>query len=390
MTRHAAAVPENAFPNSYRLARERFLAAASARGCGIDAEVHPMRGAEGETLAIDAACLPAQPGAPLLIVSSGCHGIEGPAGSAVQTAMLRDDALQAAIRAAGVEVLLLHALNPHGFSHTRRVTEDNVDLNRNFVDFSQPLPANPGYRALAPLLLPRRWPPSPWNRLRVLGFVARHGMRSAQAALSSGQYDDPHGLFFGGHGPTWSHRAVLSLLARHAAGRARVVWLDLHTGLGPRNAATRLLTRPADDATVRRARDWWGEVETADERRSASVPLRGEMMPAWAAGNPGVEFTGLVVEFGTETRLRVMDALRGDHWLHLHPEASAAVRARVERSMRAAFAPDDADWQRCALALGLDVIARAVAGLSRGARSAAAGANVPAPDRVPIASTDRA
>ena len=42
--------------------------------------------------------------------------------------------------AAGLRVVLLHAINPWGFSWARRVTEDNVDLNRNFRDFSRPAP----------------------------------------------------------------------------------------------------------------------------------------------------------------------------------------------------------------------------------------------------------
>ena len=36
-------------------------------------------------------------------------------------------------------VLLVHAINPHGFAWSRRVTQENVDLNRNFlVDFTAP------------------------------------------------------------------------------------------------------------------------------------------------------------------------------------------------------------------------------------------------------------
>ena len=57
-------------------------------------------------------------------------------------------------RKAGVPVLYIHALNPHGFSWMRRVTHENVDLNRNFQDFSQPLPVNEAYAELYELLLP--------------------------------------------------------------------------------------------------------------------------------------------------------------------------------------------------------------------------------------------
>ena len=47
-----------------------------------------------------------------------------------------------------LSIVLLHASNPYGFAWGRRVNEDNVDLNRNFVDFDAPLPENPGYNEI--------------------------------------------------------------------------------------------------------------------------------------------------------------------------------------------------------------------------------------------------
>ena len=48
-------------------------------------------------------------------------------------------------------------INPYGFAWTRRVTEDNVDLNRNFVDHDKPYPRNDGYLAIADAVLPQEW-----------------------------------------------------------------------------------------------------------------------------------------------------------------------------------------------------------------------------------------
>ena len=75
----------------------------------------------------------------LLLLSSACHGVEGHCGSGVQIFALHDAEWRAKARAQGVAVLYVHALNPHGFSHGRRVTHENVDINRNFLDFSKPL-----------------------------------------------------------------------------------------------------------------------------------------------------------------------------------------------------------------------------------------------------------
>lgn len=53
-----------------------------------------------------------------------------------------------------VAVYLLHAVNRHGFPWGWRVTRETVDLNRNFIVFSQALPRNPYYEALADRINP--------------------------------------------------------------------------------------------------------------------------------------------------------------------------------------------------------------------------------------------
>ena len=45
-------------------------------------------------------------------------------------------------------LLLVHAVNPYGFAHTRRVNESNVDLNRNFLRHPDEHVPNPDYDAL--------------------------------------------------------------------------------------------------------------------------------------------------------------------------------------------------------------------------------------------------
>ena len=77
------------FPADYAAARRRFLAAAEARGARIDTRPIPARGPRGEELALDVAYIgPAFPER-LLVVSSGIHGVEGFAGSAIQHQLLR-------------------------------------------------------------------------------------------------------------------------------------------------------------------------------------------------------------------------------------------------------------------------------------------------------------
>jgi hypothetical protein len=100
------------------------------------AHAHPLLGRDGELLAMDVARFGAADAPAVLILSSGCHGVEGYCGSGVQNALLADAGFHAAAARAGVALLYIHALNPYGFSWLRRTTHENVDLNRNFQDFS--------------------------------------------------------------------------------------------------------------------------------------------------------------------------------------------------------------------------------------------------------------
>jgi len=356
---------EEVFASSYAAARGKFLDAARAAGLAVQSHPHPLPGRDGEPLALDVALDGAPEAQQLLIVSSACHGIEGYAGSGVQVALLREPGWRAAARAAGVAVLYLHALNPHGFSWGRRTTHENVDLNRNFVDFSRPLPANPAYDELAPLLLPAHWPPGWRQRLAVLRFLLVRGMKRVQAAVSSGQYAHPDGLFYGGTAPTWSQTTLRQVLREHGRRAGRLAWIDLHTGLGPRGHGERILACRGLDAT-RRARAWWGPGVTAtDDGSSTSAALTGQMFNAAPQECPQAEYTGIALEFGTVSKLEVIDALRGDQWLQNHPQAQGTPLERhIRQRMREAFFVDAADWKRSVVETSFEVVRQAVQGLA--------------------------
>jgi hypothetical protein len=358
------------FAPDYVGARARFLQAARAAGAAQACRVLPLQGRQGEELALDLARLGPADATRWLVVSSGCHGVEGFCGSGIQVAALRAGALQAAAQAADVSVLMLHALNPHGFSHLRRVTQENVDLNRNFADFSQPLPDNAGYRELHALLLPEAWPPSQANRQALADHIARHGMRAFQAAVSQGQHSLPDGMFFGGHAPTWSRRTLEEVLPGQMPQARHIAWVDLHTGLGPSGMAERIHCGPPGKAGLDLARAWWGQsgavpVTSTDDGSSVSAPLTGLMVPALARLWPQALSTGVALEYGTRPLDEVMQALRADHWLYRHPDAPQAQRQAIGRQIRDAFYVDTDEWRTQVVAQALPVFHQAIEGLAR-------------------------
>ena len=356
-----------AFSPSYALARRKFLQGCVAAGLAVDTRPHPLKGRDGEELAMDVAYDGPADARQLLLVTSACHGIEGHCGSGVQVFALHDAEWREKARAAGVGVLYVHALNPHGFSYGRRVTHENVDLNRNFMDFTQPLPVNASYAELHPLLLPKAWPPSLRNQAEIDGWIASHGVPAYQAAISGGQYQFDDGLFFGGKAPTWSNRTLRQVLQKHAQQAAKLAWIDLHTGLGPNGHGERIFAGRDDAAAYARANAWWGgetAVTSIYDGSSTSARLTGLMCGAIDEECPQAAYTGIALEYGTQPILEVMSALRADHWLHQHPEAAPELADAIRSRVRDAFYTDTDAWKGQVISQARQAMFQAVDGLT--------------------------
>ena len=365
MIRPSHSAAKDAYSQTYREARDKFFAAAQAAGLTVESEVHPLKGRDGETLALDVVRDGPPDAQAVLLMTSACHGVEGFCGSGVQVALLRDAAWRALVSDSGVAVVYVHALNPHGFSWWRRVTNEGVDLNRNFQDFGQPLPTNAEYDALADALVPAQWPPLPDVQQVLLNHMQTHGPDATQAVITRGQYGHPQGLFFGGHAPTWSNLAVRRLLRAHASHCRRLGWIDLHTGLGPSGHGERIFASSDDAAALKRARAWWGDAVTSIyDGSSTSALLTGLMWSATEQECPQAEYTGIALEYGTVPMLEVIEALRGDHWLAGHPEADAALAAAIKQRIRNAFYTDTDAWKQQVLEQAFEAAEQGLRGLS--------------------------
>ncbi len=357
-----------AFSPSYARARARFLEAAASAGLQIESHVHPLAGRDGETLATDVALSGSPAAERLLVVSSACHGVEGYCGSGVQVHALHDREWMDLAAHKGVAVLYIHALNPYGFSHLRRVTHENVDLNRNFHDFSQALPTNDAYRRVHALLLPDQWPPHATNIAAINTYVQAHGMAQFQSAVTQGQHEYPDGLFFGGTSPTWSNRTLREVLRRHGRQARRIGWIDLHTGLGPSGLGERIFSCRDDAAALQRARRWWDgggatPITSFYDGSSTSARLTGLMFNAVYEECPQAEYTGIAMEYGTLPLPEMIQALRAEQWLQGHPEAPADQAAAIKRQILDAFYVDTDAWKGQVISQARQVVFQAVAGL---------------------------
>lgn len=340
-----------AFARDYAEARSKFLAACAEARIACQSFKHPLNGPKGEVLATDVALVGPEDAENLLVVISGTHGVEGLAGSGCQLTWLTAGGPQA--MPADTAVLLVHLINPWGCAWKRRQTEDNIDLNRNFLPFeaAAELPANPDYRHVHPLIMAGE--EKSWRNESNLA-----------AALFAGQYEHEDGVGFGGTEPCWSHRTLKRILAERATCAARVSVIDIHTGLGPYGYGSLLSTEHTASPAFRRARDWYGPAVTSvvDDPAAPYKP-RGDLM-SWVGRVLPAEVTAIVLEVGTFEidsllRLQVEDC---------RVEKFGAVQSAEGRSVREAltdfFFPSRPDWRQSAAFRCLQLIQQSLAGLS--------------------------
>ncbi len=347
----------------YQEARRRFLAAAERAGATLTVHEHPQRGPDDGPLATDVAVL-GPPDAPArLLVISGTHGVEGFAGSLCESTWLEDGAA----RPKDLAVVVVHAMNPYGFAWVRRVNEDNVDLNRNCVDFGAPLPANPGYDRLADAIVPPTWDAATQEGTAgtLLEYAAAHGFDGLQAAVSSGQYRHPRGIFYGGAGPVWSQRTLRAIVRGHLADARRIAVLDLHTGLGSFGHGELIASHP-DAAGKARLAECFDEYTVPSEGTSVSADVRGDILDGIEAWLPGVGVAAVAIEWGTVDIVEVSTALRADAWLHGYSDPRGPEAVGIKAQLRAAFAPDDPRWADLVVERFVGVRDRAIAGLVGG------------------------
>lgn len=334
------------FARDYAGARTLFLEAAKPHAQRYRALRHPLRGPLGEHLFCDAVWVGPATAKRVMVTISSTHGIEGFCGSGAQTGWFRSGEFRE--MPPGLAQLHIHAVNPHGFAWLRRVNEDNVDLNRNFVTHLGPYPENRGYEMLAAALNPSEWSPAAQTaaQAELEAYAKRHGQAAWQAAISGGQYTHPDGIFFGGHAPTWSHRMLAMLFRDWLAQAAHVAIVDFHTGLGPRGYGELIWALPTGHPGFERAQQWYGaDVTSTDLGTSTSAPLSGTNGEGFVRFLPDASLTAIALEYGTVDLASVLDAVRADNWLHNYGDLAGEDSRRIKLQMREAFAPADSSWR---------------------------------------------
>jgi hypothetical protein len=361
------------FSQSYAEAREKFLAAAHAAGAQLlDSFKHPLKGPDGGELATDVAWLGPRDAKKLLVLTSSTHGIEGYCGSGCQISWLENRHYHRD-GTPDVAAVLVHAINPHGFAHGRRVTEENVDLNRNFVDFSKPLPRNPDYEALQEHVNPREWTPEVLARAdaAIAVYYKMPNTDFIPKAVHRGQYVNAKGTFYGGAQPSWSRQTLAAIGEKWLRSASDLCLVDYHTGLGPLGFGDLYYGGRSGEGS---ARQWFDHVtptlehlEAAKKDPSLHVPgnLAGTLSNWFVEALPNTRCTSGGIEYGTHPVDFVLGALRADNWLYAHGDPASPMGKEIKAKVREAFYPSIFEWKIMVTSRSNDVLRQALAGLAR-------------------------
>jgi hypothetical protein len=353
------------FSADYGQARMKFVEATKAQGGELQCIVHPAPGPDGADLSMDIAWFGDRSASKVLVTFSGVHGVEGFFGSGVQIEWIRRSENRRL--PPDTAVLLVHVVNPYGFAWLRRANEDNVDLNRNWIDFDRPLPINERYEEIAEDLCPSNWSAEAQAAAgaRLSRWRERNGERVFMQAVMGGQWRHTDGLSYGGAAPSWSRKVLTGVLKSYLGAAVRIAIVDFHTGLGPHGYAEPIVHRRPDDPGFVRTRSWIGAAATPMYGGgSVSAEIHGDLLSAIQAFFPKAVLDAVALECGVQAPDKVGAALRADNWLHAHGNPGAPEAAGIKKLIRGAFHSDSLVWQGMALGQGLAACRAAVGGLS--------------------------
>ncbi len=359
----------NYFPNSYLEARHNFMACCSEGATFVESWQHPLRGIVGEKLYVDLACFGDITADKVLVLLSGTHGIEGLCGSAIQVGSIKTGWHRQAD--GDLAILMIHGLNPWGMSHFRRVNEDGVDLNRNFLDFQQALPINSLYDQLADVIVPQQWTTK--TQVKTFNQIVEYLFNSESQIedLARGQYQYWYAPFYGGEVPTWSNRVFDKIANKYFLDKQVVGLLDYHTGLGQYSTG-QLMTIANHTVTQQNlASAIWGDklVMTGSENSVAAYQPQGTLITTLQNKLTTSICIAAAYEFGTIPQTEVFNALRADHWLHAYGDLNSEQASEIKQNMLNAFYGDRSDWQESIFNLALSAQEELYTGLKSGVAS---------------------
>jgi hypothetical protein len=351
------------FQNSYEECRNNFIMATDKITKKIENVTISKLYVESKKdpdLTIDYCYIPAQNKFKrLLILSSAVHGVEGYVGSAVQQMFMEE--LLKGMNLSEMGVLLIHGMNPYGFKYNRRVTENNVDLNRNCsTDIKLYKSINTGYSDLYTMLNPEG--KVSLTSIKNIFFqadairkIVQYSMGALRQAILQGQYQYQEGLYFGGNELEPSIKAITPVIKQIAKNYEIVFNIDLHTGYGTRGTL-HLFPNPTEDKKVKKDlenifsdnRIDWGDSDDFYTVTGDFTSYIGQLIPKQY-------YIPMIFEFGTLDSQTTMGSIKSLHNMIVenqgfqHKYKTKKDETQINRNIVEMYYPSSTNWRSKAI-----------------------------------------
>lgn len=369
-------VPEDLayFQESYDQSRAGFiLAAQKAQQTRPDMTLGglPVKSLADSDLTINYCHIPARKThSRLLILTSAVHGVEGYVGSAVQQMFLNE--LLDKINTDELGILLIHGVNPYGFKHFRRVSENNIDLNRNCsLEKDLFTSMNEGYANLNSMLNPQgslkmKSVGNLFFATQAIQKIITHGMPDLRQAILQGQYQFEQGVYFGGRDLDTPIKAVSPLIKEIAGTYDQVFCIDLHTGYGQRGTM-HLFPNPLKDEQKKAAIETifagipidWGDGDDFYTVTGDFATYVGTLLP-------GKDYLTMTFEFGTLDSQTTFGSIVSLHNVILENQgaqfgfASPLDQTQILQRYRESYYPSSESWRSKAISDARKILIQAV------------------------------
>ncbi|HEC08857.1 MAG TPA: DUF2817 domain-containing protein [Acidimicrobiales bacterium] len=355
------------FSRSVPEADRKFVEAAQYAGAHVESFAHPLTDPAGETLHTSVAWIGPRDATEVALYTSGTHGNEGWAGSAIQIDSLRRGAFSEL--PADRAVMLIHLVNPWGCAWGCRENEENQDLFRDFIYYRpEDRYDDSAYtQEMYEATTLRSYDDEEVDRSnREIGrLVQEMGLAELIGILRRGQWRYPDGLFFNAGGRSWSFRLYRDLVVRYLGHAPRVLGLDIHTAFGRYGEGLVYLENSDNEAKRRLLAEIYGEDRLFVGGSDPAIPAHA-FFP-YEIGRlfvPGLELVGTAVEFGTVDLDDPVGVMRYVNYLFNRGDPSNPERPDLLEQYARFVYPDEDDWREMVTARGREVVDQTLAGVS--------------------------
>jgi len=384
------------FKNSYEDSRTDFLDRINEIKKVIpDAEsqsfLMPPKNVDG--MYSDAIFIPGNDPEKIIIMTSGIHGIEGYTGSAIQNMIIDNFILSKAIsnntylktkvqrrkktsnkinlkinklKLLPYSILFVHSINPYGHKYFRRVNENNVDLNRNFLlsirDFAvDKRKRNKAYAEMADFLNPEgAYKHSSLEKISfffdTLKIIRKNNIRTFKQAILEGQYEFPSGIFYGGDIYQPQTKTLIDLVENYTKNYKKVILIDIHTGYGKKGKLHLIgMEKYPDSEILNDLQKLYPlqKIEKAGSKKGHFYKISGAMFEYFyhKLSEKGKTVLPIAWEFGTNNNIKIHKSIESlrilvtENQTNNYGVANKKSYETASNDFKNLFYPDDEKWQ---------------------------------------------